>query len=269
VRIALFARHLPGTGRGWHSGGACLWVATARGLVYGAVCTVAVAGGLLPAWLITVPVLGLAVLAGAAACLKGRTTPPPQPRLLLAWAGLSAATRVGAGVCVLAAVGAPRPVTSALIGLTALGASAAVPLAPGGAGLAGAGMALALGHSGVPASTAIAAAVAFHSLETLAGVAFGGAGSFALKFAVCVVRVETGHAVSVLPREGASAVRAPRGGGARRAPRRQHSMGIRAAHVPARDRRRRHRPPGDHGEVCTILYRRDYQRLRRKYRTTP
>jgi Lysylphosphatidylglycerol synthase TM region len=182
VRIALFARYLPGAGRGWRSGGACLWVATARGLVFGAVCTGAIAGGLLPGWTIVIPALGLAVLAGAAACLKGRTSPPPQPRLLLAWAGLSATARVAAGVCVLSALGAPRPVTSALIGLAALGASAAVPLAPGGAGLAGAGMALALGHSGVPPSTAAAAAVTFHALETLAGVAFGATGWLALRF---------------------------------------------------------------------------------------
>jgi uncharacterized membrane protein YbhN (UPF0104 family) len=74
-----------------------------------------------------------------------------------------------------------HPVASALVGLTAFALAGALPIAPGGPGVAGAGMALALQHSGVPASSAVAAAVAFHALETLVVLVFGWTGWLALR----------------------------------------------------------------------------------------
>ena len=83
----------------------------------------------------------------------------------------------------LYALDVANPVGSAFVGLTALAAASVLPIAPGAVGVAGAGMAIALEQSGVAAPTAVAAAVAFHALETLASVAFGTGGWLALRFA--------------------------------------------------------------------------------------
>ena len=58
----------------------------------------------------------------------------------------------------------------------AIGAAGAVNLTPGNVGIASAAGAIALVHVGVDPVAAAAAGLAFHGLETLAGIAFGSFG---------------------------------------------------------------------------------------------
>jgi len=189
VRVGLYASCIDRPDRRWLSAGACLTVAIARAAVWTLMCAVAAVAGLLPLWMAAAPLALLALLGSAQLTLRGRggrvsrtvagsVAPACCPRLL-AWATVAAIARVAAAAEVLAALGVARPVHSAVVGLTALAAATVVPLAPGGAGVAGTGMVLALVGSGVPAATAIAAAVSFHAVETLATVVFGGTGFLA------------------------------------------------------------------------------------------
>jgi uncharacterized membrane protein YbhN (UPF0104 family) len=81
---------------------------------------------------------------------------------------------------VLDALAVPHPVSTAVIASCGLALGNSLPVAPGGAGVAAAAMAVALGQTGLHASTAVAAAVAFHTFETAAGLAFGISGWLAL-----------------------------------------------------------------------------------------
>jgi uncharacterized membrane protein YbhN (UPF0104 family) len=267
VRIGLFAGRLPHADRRWLSGGACLAVAGARAVVYTLTCAGAAAGGLLPVWTLAGPLVAAVALA---ACLgvartraRGRTAglglaaalSPGAGATLLGWAAVSALTRLAAAVGVLAALDVARPFAAALVGLAALAVGSTVPLAPGGAGVAGVGMALALEQLGVAPSSAVAAAVAFHVLETLASLSFGSTGWVALRATRRPVfpadtPEESPSGLPVLPRQGTAALRTRRRAGARGAARRERDRpGVRAAHVSARTRARRHRPAGDQARL--------------------
>ena len=191
VRIGLFASRVDTADRGWLCAGACGAVAVARAAVYALTCGAAAAAGILPAWTLAAPgaAVGIA-LACAAACPRrlrrlriGGMLTPARGTVLLVWALLSAGARLLAATCIFAALDVHAPFRSALIGLAALAVGSALPIAPGGLGVAGAGMALALRQTGTPAATAVAAAVAFHAIETLATLAFGASGWIVLRFA--------------------------------------------------------------------------------------
>jgi uncharacterized membrane protein YbhN (UPF0104 family) len=188
VRIGLFAARVDRIDCRWVSGGACLAVAAARAVVYALTCGLAAAAGILPGWVLCAPVLVAGTLALVLASVRrrgrGRLSQlglaaglsRPAVAKLLGWATLAAGARLAGAVAVLAALDIASPVRAAFIGLTALAVASAVPLAPGSAGVAGAGMALALGHAGLSPATAVAAAVAFHAVETFASLVFGSAG---------------------------------------------------------------------------------------------
>jgi hypothetical protein len=189
VRIGLFATRVEHPDRRWLCAGACLTVATARATVYALTCGAAAAVGVLPVWALAAPaaLVGIA-LVGATACPRrlrrlrvGGMLSPGRGAVLLGWAGLAAGARLLAATGVFAAFDIHAPFRSALIGLAALAAAGALPVAPGGLGVASAGMALALQQSGTPPATALAAAVAFHAVETLATVAFGSSGWLVLR----------------------------------------------------------------------------------------
>jgi len=191
VRIGLFARRVDAHDRHWLSAGACGSVATARAFVYALTCSAAAAAGILPAWTLVAPAIGIG-LAVLVASLSPRALrrfrvgcmlSPTRGSVLLAWSGLSAVARLLAAVCIFSALDIAAPIRSAVIGLTALAAAAALPIAPGGLGVAGAGMALALQQSGIPGTTAVAAALAFHAVETVATLAFGASGWAVLRLA--------------------------------------------------------------------------------------
>jgi uncharacterized membrane protein YbhN (UPF0104 family) len=191
VRIGLFASRVDDDDRHWLSAGACGAVATARAVVYALTCSAAAAAGILPLWTLVAPAVGIGLAALVASMsprrlrrfrLSGMLT-PSRGSALLAWSALSAAARLAAAMCVFSALGIDAPIRSALIGLTALAVAGALPIAPGGLGVAGAGMALALQQSGIPGATAVAAALAFHAVETVATLAFGSSGWAVLRLA--------------------------------------------------------------------------------------
>ncbi len=274
VRVGLFAGRLPCADARWVSGGAWLAVAAARAAVYALACAAAGLLGVLPTWTLVGPAGAAVGLAAAVLALRGRgagpfarfglrrTLTPRAGAALLAWVTLGAAARLTGAACVLHSLEVANPLTTAFVGLAAMALAASVPFAPGGAGVAGAAMAVALERSGVATGTAVASAVAFHAVETLTSVAFGSGGWVALRATGRPVlppaASETSqHAVSVLPRQRAAALRAPGRGGARRAPRRGgHPLGVRAAHVPARAIRRRNHPAGDHAGLLPSRRRR-------------
>jgi len=188
VRIGLFATRVEHPDRRWLCAGAFLTVAAARAAVYTLTCGAAAAAGTLPAWTLAAPAALVAIaLVGAAARprrlrrLRVGEITPTRGTVLLGWAALAAGSRLLAATCVFAALDVHAPFRSALIGLAALAVAGTLPIAPGGLGVAGAGMALALQQSGTPGPTALAAAVAFHAVETLATVAFGSSGWLVLR----------------------------------------------------------------------------------------
>jgi len=193
VRVGLYASFLDRPTRHRLSGGACLAVATARAVVYVLLCAGAASVGLLPGWLLAAPPVLAAVLLVAFARLRRRASgrpaglgllaelSPGTGAALLGWAGLAASARIAAAVGILSGLDVAHPLRAAFVGLTALAAAGTLPLAPGGAGVAGAGMALALVRSGVSPSTAVAAAIAFHAVETVASLVFGVSGWIALR----------------------------------------------------------------------------------------
>jgi uncharacterized membrane protein YbhN (UPF0104 family) len=193
VRVGLYASCIDRPDRRWLSAGACLTVAIARAVVWTMTCAAAAAAGLLPAWMLAAPFVLGALLGGTHLALRARSgrvsrilagsIGSVRCARLLAWVSVAAAARIAAAAEVLVGLGVPHPAHAAFVGLTALAVASLMPLGPGGAGVAGTGMALALTGSGVPAATAVAAAVSFHAVETLATVVFGGTGFFAQRSA--------------------------------------------------------------------------------------
>jgi uncharacterized membrane protein YbhN (UPF0104 family) len=154
-----------------------------------------VAGGLLPATLLALPLL--AVPAGVCAVMiarqrggrrlgelvRGASAITPT---VVAWLGLVLALRLGVAVSLLHSLGVDSPIAGGVILLAALGAAGAVALTPGNIGVASAAVAIALAHRGVEPGTAAAVGIAYHGLETVAGLGFGALG--------CLLRIRPSQA---------------------------------------------------------------------------
>jgi uncharacterized membrane protein YbhN (UPF0104 family) len=196
VRIALFARTLPGEGRLLAAGGAGAAVGAARSVWTAVLVAGAAAAGALPAW-----PAALGGAAAAAACcavlvalrlrprhrlghvldaFRGLGREPLRVVRLLGWTGAAAGARVAAAGAVAEAVGLQRPLAAAVLIVAAADIAAFLPVTPGNLGVAAAAAALALGASGVPTAAAIAAGVAFSGVETLTSLAAGSLGLLAL-----------------------------------------------------------------------------------------
>jgi hypothetical protein len=113
-------------------------------------------------------------------------------------------------------------------------------------------MALALEQVGVPPATAVAAAVAFHALETAASLLFGSTGWLALRSAGAptrprIDRERSEPEVRVRPWPVAATTRAPdRGRAGRAAGRARHPMGARASRLRCGTLAGRHDRAGAH-----------------------
>ena len=93
---------------------------------------------------------------------------------------MAAVARVLAAATIATSLGVQWSFGTGLIITAALDLAATVPLTPGGVGIASGAVTLALQTRGVSLATAIAAGLAFHAVETLAGLAFGAAGVLGL-----------------------------------------------------------------------------------------
>ena len=184
LRIELFAR-ATGENARWLCGGVCAGINAGRAVVFAALLVGGVAGGLLPAEVLLAPLAGLAAI-GVAATLgrrrggtrlgevaRGATSITPAA---IGWLSLVLALRFGSAVYLLHSFSVARPATGAIVLLTALGASSFVTLTPGNVGIASAAVAVALAHAGIEPGTAAAVGIAYHALETCAGLAFGACG---------------------------------------------------------------------------------------------
>jgi hypothetical protein len=81
---------------------------------------------------------------------------------------------------ITSSLGVPWSLGTGLIITAALDLATTIPLTPGNVGIASGAVALALQAKGVPLAPAVASGLAFHAVETAAGLALGIAGALAL-----------------------------------------------------------------------------------------
>ena len=198
VRLALFGRTLPGADRAWRTGGAFGVIAAARALVFALVILAAAAVGAMPMWPV-VALAGFVCVTGVVAFAVRDRTPrthiehlldafrglgrsPVGGARIVGWMAAAAAARFAGAVAIAAALGVRSPVSAALIILPALGVAGLIPLS-GNVGITSGAVAVALQAHGVAMSQAITTGLAFHAVETAAGIAFGlGATLFLARF---------------------------------------------------------------------------------------
>lgn len=172
LRVALFARLVPGEHKLWSTGGAFVAVAATRAAVLGAIVATGAALGVVPWWPLLVAA-ALVTAAGVLARRAGRHLGPREIARLASWVLLSTATRFAGAAAVSAAVGIHRPLVAAMIILPALDVSGLVPLTPGNIGIASAAIAVAFRAHGVAFSHGLAAGITFQAVETAVGLTIG------------------------------------------------------------------------------------------------
>jgi hypothetical protein len=195
IRLAVFARALPGTDRAWRTGGAFGVIAAARALVFALVVACAAAVGAVPLW----PVVLLGSFAGVTAVVAFVTrdrTPrthvahlldafratgrsPAGGARIVGWVAAATVARFAGAAAIAAALGVRSPVSAALIILPALDVAGLIPLS-GNLGITSGAVAVALQAHDVALSQALATGLAFHAVETAAGIAFGLGGTLFL-----------------------------------------------------------------------------------------
>jgi Lysylphosphatidylglycerol synthase TM region len=188
LRLALFARALPGDDRAWRTGGAFGVIGAARALVFAIVIVIAAALGAVPLWpvvLLAAFVLVTGVVAFAARDRTPRThvahlvdafreigRSPVGGARIVGWVALSTAARFGGAAAIAAALGVNKPVSAALIILPALDVAGMIPLS-GNLGITSGAVAVALQAHGIAVTQALSTGLAFHAVETAAGMAGG------------------------------------------------------------------------------------------------
>ena len=188
LRLALFAQALPGEDRAWRTGGAFGVIGAARSLVFALVIVVAAALGAVPLW----PVMLLAafvVVTGVVAFAARDRTPrthvahlidafreigrsPVGGARIVGWVALSTMARFGGAAAIAASLGVHSPVSAALIILPALDVAGLIPLS-GNVGVTSGAVAVALEAHGIDVTQALTTGLAFHAVETAAGIAGG------------------------------------------------------------------------------------------------
>jgi glycosyltransferase 2 family protein len=189
ARLALFSRALQREDRLWRAGGSFVVIGAARALVLALLVVTGSIAGALPLW----PVLALIGVTGLVALVamttRNRTArkhvahlldafrvlghEPKRGACIAAWIAFASIARLGAAASIAAALGVRSPLLAAVLVVLALDLSGAMPLTPGNVGLTSGAVALALRAHGIGLTTALSAGIAFHAVETVAGVAFG------------------------------------------------------------------------------------------------
>lgn len=195
VRLVLFTQALDGPDRPWRLAGVFGVLSAFRALVFGLVVVAAAAAGALPLW----PVLLLAglVVGAIAVVFFARDRTPrthvahfldpfralaDSPRAAARIAGClacSTCVRFFGAAAIAAALGVHSALSAALIIVPTLDLAGLIPLS-GNVGITSGAVALALQQHGVGLSQALATGLAFHAVETGAGIAFGSAGALLL-----------------------------------------------------------------------------------------
>ena len=189
ARLALFSRALDKDERLWRAGGSFVVISAGRALVLALLIVAGSVAGAFPLW----PVLVLTALTGVAVLAvmttRNRTArthiahvldafrtlgrEPKRGACLAAWIAFSTLARFGAAASIAAALGIRSPLMAALLVVPALDLSGMMPLTPGNVGLTSGAVAMALRAHGVGLTTALTTGIAFHAVETLAGIIFG------------------------------------------------------------------------------------------------
>jgi glycosyltransferase 2 family protein len=202
LRIALFSRSLEGPDRLWTGGGVFAAIGAARALVVAVLVVAASATGALPLWPVFAlcgVVLVLALLAyrfrnahtKVAHLLDGLAALEQAPRLallVLFWAALGAAARIAAAAAVAMALGVPHPLLAALVIVPVIDLANTIPLTPGNIGIASGAVTVALQSRGIGMTQALSTGIAFHAVETVAGLSVGGLGALWLSRETPAVR---------------------------------------------------------------------------------
>ena len=195
VRLTLFARGLEKEDRAWRMGGVFAVIAAMRLIVFGVIVASAAAVGAVPLRFVFI-VAGVGVATAVVALTTRNRTPrnhvahlldavreigrsPAAGARIAGWIAVSTGARFLGAAAVAAALGVPSPVLAALIVLPALDLAGLIPLS-GNLGITSGAVAMALQAHGVGLQQALATGIAFHAVETAAGLACGSAGVFLL-----------------------------------------------------------------------------------------
>ena len=194
VRLALFARALPGGDRGWRTGGVLGVVTAIRSSIFALMVLGAAAAGAVPLWPVIVLAAITAVAVVAALALRNRPSRgrrvahlldafrelgrhPRQGAVVAAWFVAATVIRLVAAASIAAALGVRAPVAAAAIIIPALDLAGLIPISWG---ITSGTVVVALAAHGVPWSQGVSTGLAFHAVETAAGIAFGIAGALLL-----------------------------------------------------------------------------------------
>jgi uncharacterized membrane protein YbhN (UPF0104 family) len=213
ARLTLFSRALDTEERLWQAGGSFVALGAARALVLALLIVVGSIAGALPFWpvLVLIGLTGLAALAAMRA--RDRTArrhvahlldafrvlgrEPTRGACIAAWITFATIARLGAAASIAAALSVHSPLLAAVLVVPALDLSGTMPLTPGNVGLTSGAVAMALRAHGVGFTTALTTGIAFHAVETVAGIAFGLASVvFLAPFSSTVARRRTTLALS-------------------------------------------------------------------------
>ncbi len=191
VRLGLFTCALDGEDRGWRMGSAFSVITALRALVFALVVVAAAAVGAVPLWPVLV-LAGLAAAAGTVAFAARELVPrthvahlfdafrslgrePSKAAGIAGRLALSTCVRFVGAAAIAAALGVRSPLTAALIIVPTLDLAGLIPLS-GNVGITSGAVAIALQQHGVGLSQALVTGLAFHAVETGAGISFGAAG---------------------------------------------------------------------------------------------
>jgi uncharacterized membrane protein YbhN (UPF0104 family) len=189
ARLALFSRALDSEDRLWRASGSVVVIGAARALVLALLVVAGSLAGALPLW----PVLMLTGLSGIVALAAMRTRnrtarthighvldafgalgrEPKRGARIAGWIAFSTVARLGAAASIAAALGIHSPLIAAVLIVPVLELSGTMPLTPGNVGLTSGAIAMALRAHGVGMTTALTTGIAFHAVETVAGIVFG------------------------------------------------------------------------------------------------
>ena len=189
ARLALFSRAIDTNEGLWRAGGSFAVIGVARALALALLIVAGSVAGALPLWPVLV-LIGLSVLAALAALTTRNRTArthiahlldafrvlgrePRRGACIAAWVAFATMARLGAAASIAAALGVRSPLLAAVLVVPALDFSGAMPLTPGNVGLTSGAVALALHAQGVGLTAALTTGIAFHAVETVAGIAFG------------------------------------------------------------------------------------------------
>jgi glycosyltransferase 2 family protein len=189
ARLALFSRALDSDERLWRVGGSFVVIGVARALVLALLIVAGSIAGALPFWPVLVLIGLTGVVALAAMTTRNRTArthvahlldafrvlgrDPKRGACIAAWIAFATMARLGAAASIAAALGVRSPLMAAVLVVPALDLSGAMPLTPGNVGFTSGAVAMALRAHGVGLTTALTTGIAFHAVETVAGIVFG------------------------------------------------------------------------------------------------